>query len=341
MNRNFSVGSIFDGFQGATSTDCLSGNYSGPFELSEPEVRNEIWVQTTFTNIKFINNIHSSGGLFMWPPGAYTPARVPLPYPPYGTLNFFDQTAKQVLDGIKSHRGTAILPQQTGPVIDVLYSAAGNSADEAYYATGSSATTSRSAPPTTTTPAPARRPAAPASSRRSAPTRPTRACSTRASTRARSSRPATTGSCAPRCSTPTTPRRRSSTRVVDADGITPVYSVKFKSNEASSIYYTTDGSTPTTASTEWKPPRARALPLPLQLRAEDDPEVDRPRLQGQHLGGQVAGARADRHARHRRRHRPGDAGADDGRSGAVRGVHPRRRQGVHGEHHRHRHLDGR
>ncbi|HEY6891642.1 MAG TPA: chitobiase/beta-hexosaminidase C-terminal domain-containing protein, partial [Solirubrobacter sp.] len=43
------------------------------------------------------------------------------------------------------------------------------------------------------------------------------------------------------------------------------YSVKFKSNEASSIYYTTDGSTPTTASTEWKPPRARALPLPLDL----------------------------------------------------------------------------
>ena len=39
--------------------------------------------------------------------------------------------------------------------------------------------------------------------------------------------------------------------------------MRFTSNEASSIYYTTDGSTPTTASTEYKPPRPRALPLPV------------------------------------------------------------------------------
>jgi hypothetical protein len=38
-----------------------------------------------------------------------------------------------VLDRIKSYRGTAVLPSRTGPVADVLYSAARNSADEAYY----------------------------------------------------------------------------------------------------------------------------------------------------------------------------------------------------------------
>jgi hypothetical protein len=53
----------------------------GSESLSEPEVRNERFVQSTFSNIKFVNNIHSSGGLFMWPPSAYTPARVPLPQP--------------------------------------------------------------------------------------------------------------------------------------------------------------------------------------------------------------------------------------------------------------------
>jgi hypothetical protein len=132
INRNFSVGSFFDGYVGA-SASCTSDTFAGPFEFSEPEARNEQWVQTTFPNIKFAMNVHSSGGYFMWPPGAYTPARETLPYPPYGTLNYFDQTAKSVLERIRTYRGTVIEPSRTGPVTDVLYSAAGNSADEAYY----------------------------------------------------------------------------------------------------------------------------------------------------------------------------------------------------------------
>jgi hypothetical protein len=70
----------------------------------------------------------------MWPPGAYkTAGRVTLPYPSYGTQQYFQQTADTVLDRIKSYRDTVVLPSRTGPVADVLYSAAGNSADEAWY----------------------------------------------------------------------------------------------------------------------------------------------------------------------------------------------------------------
>ena len=115
INRNFSVGSAFDGFVGATATDCTNDTFAGPFELSEPEARNEQYVQTTFPNIKFAMNVHSSGGYFMWPPGAYKADRETLPYPPYGTLNYFDQTASSVLERIYDYRKTAILPRRPAP----------------------------------------------------------------------------------------------------------------------------------------------------------------------------------------------------------------------------------
>jgi hypothetical protein len=132
-NRNFSVGSLFDGFEGA-SGNCTSDVFAGPSELSEPEAKNEVWVLNTYPNIRFSMNIHTHGGYFMWSPGAYqTNGRIALPYASYGWDREFWATARKVLTRIKGYRGTVITPARTGPVVDVLYSAAGNSSDEYWY----------------------------------------------------------------------------------------------------------------------------------------------------------------------------------------------------------------
>lgn len=133
LNRNFAEGSVHEGYTGG-STNPLSSTYAGPAPLSEPEARNEVWLVENFPNIKFAMNVHSHGGYFMWPPGAYkVPGRIPLPRPTLGEETFFWQAGERILDAIERWRDTVILPGQTGPVIDVLYSAAGNSADHFWY----------------------------------------------------------------------------------------------------------------------------------------------------------------------------------------------------------------
>jgi hypothetical protein len=136
INRNYAVGSLFDGYSGA-STNCQSGTFAGPFEHSEPESGNVIWLAQRYRNIKFALNVHSFGGYFMWPPGAYVAdGRVTLPRPTEQELDFFLDSAKTIEQGIAAERGTITWPQNTGPVTDVLYSAAGNSADELWYDLG-------------------------------------------------------------------------------------------------------------------------------------------------------------------------------------------------------------
>ena len=136
LNRNFSVGSLADGYAGA-STSCISDTFAGPSELSEPEAKNEVWLTEKHPNIKFSMNIHSHGGYFMWAPGAYkTAGRVGLPRPSYGTERYFYEASKHILNRIKEHRGTNIWDARVGPISDVLYSAAGNSGDEHYYNRG-------------------------------------------------------------------------------------------------------------------------------------------------------------------------------------------------------------
>ncbi|MFD2764380.1 M14 family zinc carboxypeptidase [Micromonospora eburnea] len=137
VNRNFSVGSVFDGYNGASATSCTSETFAGPSELSEPEARNEVWLVDNFPNIKLSMNTHSYGGYFMWPPGAYkTAGREVLPRVDQGTEAFFWTSSDYILSRVQEYRGTAIWPGRTGPVTDVLYSAAGNSADEHWYNRG-------------------------------------------------------------------------------------------------------------------------------------------------------------------------------------------------------------
>ncbi|RTZ54274.1 hypothetical protein EKO25_18895 [Bacillus sp. SAJ1] len=81
-------------------------------------------------------NIHSYGGYFIWAPGAYTPDRVTLPAPDAGQDTFYWAASNTILNKILDYRGTVILPGQTGQIPDVLYSAAGNSADYLWYEKG-------------------------------------------------------------------------------------------------------------------------------------------------------------------------------------------------------------
>lgn len=134
INRNYAMGSLFDGYSGASSS-CSSSTFAGPAELSEPESRNLIWVADTFDNIQFAMSIHSSGNYFMWAPGSYIrEGRISLERPTLGEETYFWEASGRILQAIKAHRGLVVIPGRTGPIVDVLYSAAGNSADHLWYA---------------------------------------------------------------------------------------------------------------------------------------------------------------------------------------------------------------
>jgi hypothetical protein len=136
VNRNYAVGSLFDGYVGA-STNCQSGVYAGTGELSEAESRNVVALAEANPNIKYSMNVHSYGGYFMWSPGAYLQqGRVTLPRPSIDEQKYFLDSARRVVGAIAAERGTVTWPAYTGPVADVLYSAAGNSADHLYYDLG-------------------------------------------------------------------------------------------------------------------------------------------------------------------------------------------------------------
>ncbi len=135
-NRNYDTYSLFDGYNGA-STSCTSSTYAGPSELSEPESANIDWIASENDNIRFAMNLHSSGNYFMWSPGAYiTPGRISAPRPTLEEESYFWGASSRILTEIKRYRGMSVTPARTGPISDVLYSAAGNSGDMLWYKHG-------------------------------------------------------------------------------------------------------------------------------------------------------------------------------------------------------------
>ena len=135
-NRNYDTYSLFDGYDGASSS-CTSGTYAGPAELSEPESANIDWIASTNPNIEFSMNLHSSGNYFMWSPGAYIAAtRTSAPRPSLEAESLFWGASSRILTEIKEYRGMSVTPARTGPISDVLYSAAGNSGDMLWYKYG-------------------------------------------------------------------------------------------------------------------------------------------------------------------------------------------------------------
>ena len=177
-------------------------------------------------------------------------------------------------------------------MIDVLYSAAGNSADEAYYSNGiigydfEIGATHYNENYDPDDPTKGTRPAAPASSRRSAPSD-QRLPDNEGFHEAMEFADGNYGllRSALDYANDTTAPVVAGDRAATVANVTQ--NVRFTSNEAASIYYTTDGSTPTTASTEWKPNRAAGAAAAGGDRRRRHAEVDRDGLQGQRLGGGV------------------------------------------------------
>jgi hypothetical protein len=269
VGRNSSAGSIFDGFLGG-SASCTSDLFAGPSEFSEPETRNEQWVESTFPNIRFALDVRSSEGAVTVPPGAEKGDGTRLPDPGYGAQTYFAQVASAIAARVHRYRNTAILPNRAGPMVDVLGSAAGNSVDEAYYNHGIAAFELDMGVRRTL----------PGGSSIATGVQP---CFGAVGTGGGQ------GSC-PSNGSLVNEGHDEGMEFADgaeallqaaldyADDTTPPTSeasgsavsqqaqqVRFTTSEPAGIFYTTDGSTPTTSSTAWAPPRPNALPEPVTI----------------------------------------------------------------------------
>ena len=114
LNRNYSVGTYFDGYVGGSGQLHERQLLRAVRILRGRRPRTSNGSPTAFPNIRFSMNIHSSGNFFMWPPGAYTPERVTLPRPTLGQESYFWGAAGRVVGAIRNWRNLTVEPGQTG-----------------------------------------------------------------------------------------------------------------------------------------------------------------------------------------------------------------------------------
>ena len=301
--RPQSGASILDGILSGATFDGLrcSGNYSGPVrdrpspspqrdvgpvDVPEHQVRNEHPLLRRLLHVA-ARRLHA---------GARAAA-----LPAVRHAELLRPDGRAVLDGSNPTASTAILPQQTGPVIDVLYSAAGNSADEAYYSHGIigydfeiGASNTRH-----------RQSRAPASSRATARSAAgvrhqhlqRHTSSTRATHEGMEFANGNYGAAALRAAVLQRHRGAGRRRGRDVRRQGHLLGQVQEQRGVLDLLHDRRLDADHGLDRVEAEPAARAA-ASAGPRARHDAEVDRQRLQGQHLGGQVPGARADRHARH-------------------------------------------
>ena len=247
LNRNYRVGSGFDGYDGA-STSCTSDTFQGPSKLSEPEAKNAIWLVEQNRNIKFMMSVHSNGGQLFWQPGAYIAnGRITTPRPPLGHESFYWQSANRILSQVRATPARPSSRRRTSAARRTSCTRPrATCARTCTSTTASSRSAGRSAARSTTRP-PATSRAARSSRRGSA--RPTWS----AATARRWSTPTASSRCSgsPRTSAATRPARRPRSRRRARQFDSPT-AVKFETSEPATIYYTTDGTAPTMHSPRYK-----------------------------------------------------------------------------------------
>ena len=227
-----------------------------------PRPRTRSRIQSKYPNIKFAMNMHSYGGYFMWPPGAYKAAARRC-RPPYGTEN--SSTRRRP----RSERSTATAvrrsPGATGPV-RTSCTRPPVTAPTSHYNRGIigwdfevGATEARGGRHD-------RIPRLSAQVRPDANRRQPQPRQRGRSTRASSKPTATTRCCSPRSTTRATrpPRPPHGDR---RDAVERSCGREVHDERGGLDLLHDDGSTPTTASTEWKPIRPRELPDPVEIGA--------------------------------------------------------------------------